>query len=57
MGFHVFLFYHGMGFSRCESILSLALPFPNSFDEMDSLIWFVWDGLIGFEAKWGGSPN
>ena len=57
MGLHVFLFYHGMGFSRCDRIFSLALLFPDSFDEMSSLIRFMWDGQIGFEAEWGGSPN
>ena len=53
----MFLFYHVMGFSRCDSIFSLALPFPDSFDEMGSLIWFMWDGRIRFEVEWGGSPN
>ncbi len=48
-----FLPWHG--FSRCDSTFSLALPFPNSFDEMGSLMRFVGDGEIGFEAKWGGS--
>jgi len=57
MGLHVFLFYHGMGFARCDRIFSLALPFPDSFDEMGSLIRFMWDGQIGFEAEWGGSLN
>jgi len=53
----VFLFYHGMGFARCDSIFSLNLPFPGSFDEMVSLMRFVGDGWIGFEVEWGGSPN
>jgi len=57
MGLHVVIFYHGMGFSRCDNIFSLALPFPNIFDEMGSLIQSMWDGRIGIEAKWGGSPN
>ena len=57
MGLHVFLFYHGMGFTRCDSVFSLAFPFLDSFDEMDSLIWFLWDGQIGFQAEWGGSLN
>jgi len=57
MGLYVFLFYHGMGFSRCENISSLAFPFHNSFDEMGSFIQFMWDGQIGFEAEWGGSLN
>ena len=57
MGFHVFLFYHDISFSRCDSIFSIALPFLDSFDEMDYLIHMMWDGWIGFEAKWGGSPN
>ena len=57
MGLHVFLFYHGMGFSRCGSIFNLALPFPNSFDEMGSLMGFVGYGRIGFETEWGGSLN
>jgi len=50
MGLHVFLFYHGMGFSRCDSIFSLVLPFPYSFDKMDSCMQFMWEGRIGFEA-------
>ena len=53
----MFLFYHGMGFSMCDSIFSLALPFSDSFDEMDSLMRFVGDDQIGFEAEWGGSSN
>ena len=57
MGLHVFLFYHGMGFSRCDNIFNLALPFPDSFDEMGSLMRFVGDGRIRFEAEWGGSLN
>jgi len=44
MGLHVFLLYHGMGFVRCDSIFSLALKFPDSFDDMSSLIWFMWNG-------------
>ena len=40
-----------------DSIFSLALPFPNSFDEMGSLMQFVGDVRIGFEADWGGSLN
>jgi len=57
MGLHVFLFYQGIGFSRCDSIFTLAFPFPDSFDEMGSLMHFVGDGRIGFEAEWGGSLN
>ena len=53
----MFLFYHGMGFSRCDSIFSLAFPFPDNFDEMGSLMRFVGDGRIGFEVEWGGSLN
>ena len=53
----MFLFYYGMGFAKCDSIFSLALPFPDSFDEMDSLMHFLGDGRIGFKAEWGGSPN
>ena len=53
----MFLFYHGMGFARCDNIFSLALPFLDSFDEMGSFMRFVWDGQIGFEVEWGGSPN
>lgn len=49
MGFHVFLFYHGMCFSRCDNIFILALPFFDSFDEMGSLIRFMWDGRIRFK--------
>ena len=44
MVLHVFLFYHGMGFARCDSIFILALTFPNSFDDMGSLMCFVGDG-------------
>ena len=57
MELHVFLSYHGMVFSRCDNIFSLALTFPNSFDEMDSLMRFVWDGQNGFEVEWGGYLN
>jgi len=46
----VFIFYHGMGFSRCDSIFDLALPFLDSFDDMGSLIQFMWDDRIGFEV-------
>ena len=53
----MFLFYRGMGFSKCDTIFSLALQFPDRFDEMGSLIQFMWDGHIGFEVDWGGSPN
>ena len=31
---HVVIFYHGMGFSRCNSVFSLALPFSDSHDVM-----------------------
>ena len=57
MGLHVFLFYHGMGLAKCDSIFSLALPFPNNFDDMGSLMRFVGDGWIGFEVERGGSLN
>ena len=57
MGLHVFIFYHGMCFSRCDSIFSLALPFPDSFDEMGSFMRFMGVDQIGFEAEWGGYPN
>lgn len=50
-------FCHSMGLSRCDGIFSLGFPFPNNFDEMGSLMQFVWDGQIGFESEWGGSPN
>ena len=53
----MFILYHGMGFSRCDSVFRLALPFPDSFDEMGSLMCFVGDGQIGFEAELGGSLN
>jgi len=46
-----------MGFSRCDNVFSLALPFPDSFDEMGSLMRFMWDGRIGFYVEWGGSSN
>ena len=46
-----------MGFARYDYISSLPFPFPDSFDEMGSLMHFVGDGQIGFEAEWGGSPN
>jgi len=51
MGFHVFIFYHGMGFYRRDNTFGVAFPFPNRFDEMGSLMRFVWDGWIGFEAE------
>ena len=57
MVLHVFIFYHGMRFSRFDSISSLALPFLDSFDEMGSLIWFMWDDRIRFKANRGGSLN
>jgi len=57
MGLHVFILDHGMGFARCDSIFSLALPFPDIFDEMGSLMHFLGDGHIGFEVEWGGSLN
>ena len=57
MGLHVFLFHHGMDFPRCDSNFSLLLPFPNSLDEMGSLMQFMWNGQIVFEAEWGGSMN
>jgi len=34
MELHVVLFYHGMGFSRCSSVFSLALPFLDSHGVM-----------------------
>ena len=57
MGLHVVLSYHGMGVAKCDNIFILAFPFPDSFDEMGSLIRFMWDGHIGFKAEWGGSTN
>ena len=57
MGLHELHFIPGMGFSRCDSIFSLALPFPNSFDEMGYLMHFVGDGRIGCKAEWRGSTN
>jgi len=30
MVLHVVIFYYGMGFSRCDSVFSLAFPFPDS---------------------------
>jgi len=57
MGLHVFIFYHGMGLARWDSIFSLALPFPDSFNEMCSLIHFLGVGRIGYEDEWGGSLN
>ena len=57
MQLHVVIFYHGIGFARCDSIFSIAFPFLDSFDETGSLIRFMWDGRIGFEAEWGGSSN
>ena len=38
MVLHVVVFYHGMVSSRCDSVLSLALPFPDSLDEMGSIM-------------------
>lgn len=57
MGFHVVLFYHGMVFARCDNIFNLAIPFPDSFDDMCSHVRLTWDGQIRFQAEWGGSPN
>ena len=34
MVLHVVLFYHGVGFSRCNSFFSLAFPFLDSHGEM-----------------------
>ena len=48
----MFLFYHGMGLSRCDSIFSLALPFLHSFVEMGSLMYFV--GMVGLDSKLSG---
>ena len=53
----MFISYNGMDFSRCHSIFDLALPFTDRFDEMGSLIRFMWDGWIGFDNEWGGSLN
>ena len=50
-------FYHDMGFSRCDDIFSVALTFLDSFDDMGSLVRFVWDGWIGFKDKWGEYAN
>ena len=36
MVLHVVIFYHGIGFARCDNVFSLALPFPDSLDEMGS---------------------
>ena len=36
MVLYVVVFYHGMGFSRCDNVFSLALPFPHRLDEMGS---------------------
>jgi len=41
---HVVLFYHGMGFLGVIVFFNLAFPFPDSFDEMGSLMRFVGDG-------------
>jgi len=35
-GIPVVVFCYGMGFSRCDSVFSLALPFPYSLDEIGS---------------------
>ena len=34
MVLHVVLFYHGMGFSRCNIVFSLAFPFSDSHGVM-----------------------
>ena len=34
MSFHLVLFYHGIGFSRCNNVFSLALRFPDSHSVM-----------------------
>jgi len=57
MGFHVFLFYHGMRYSMCYNIFILALPFPHSFDEIGTLVQFVLDDPIGLKGAWVGSQN
>lgn len=56
-GFHMLLSCHVMGFSRGDSIFSLALPFAYRFHEIGFLIRFMWDCCIGFKAKWAGSPD
>jgi len=57
MVFHVFRFYHGTGFSKCNSVFSLALQFWDNHGMM-GFSCFGWARLSdGFEAEWGGSPN
>jgi len=34
MVLHVVAFFHGIGFTRCDIIFSLAFPFPDNLDEM-----------------------
>ena len=57
MVLRVVICYLGMGFSRCDSVFSLALPFLYSFDEMGSHTLVDMDDRIGFEVEWGGSPK
>ena len=38
MVLHVVVLCHGMGFSRCDSVFSLALQFLDNLDEMGSHI-------------------
>ena len=43
MVLHVVIFYHGMGFARCDSVFSLALPFPDNH----GVVEFSCFGLVG----------
>ena len=52
MVLHVVIFCHGMGFSRCDSVFSLAFPFLDNHGVMDfSCFGLAWL-LDGFKAKW-----
>ena len=51
MVLHVVLCCLGMSFARCDSVFSLAFPFPYSLDEMGSHTSVELDGQIGFELS------
>ena len=52
MGLQGFLFYHRMGFFRCDIIFNLALPFQDIFDDMGSLMHFL--GMARLDLKLSG---
>ena len=46
-----------MGFARCNSVLNLTLPFPDSHGVMGFSCFGVARLLDGFKVEWGGSSN